>query len=59
MDVGKGLYACVFKQLCHTVCVCLCVCHCLAAELMFSMSPSVQEIKQGPELRVSCLIRLG
>lgn len=57
MDVGKGLYACVFKQLCHTVCVC--VCHCLAAELMFSMSPSVQEIKQGPELRVSCLIRLG
>lgn len=62
MNVGeKGLYMCVhaFVSVNVGVCVPVCVCHCLAVELMLSMSPSVQEIKQGTELCVSCLIRLG
>lgn len=47
-----------------SVCVGVCApvgmraCHCLAVEIMFSMSPSVQEMKRATVLRVSCSIRL-
>lgn len=43
---------------CLWTCVCVCVCACLAVEIMFSMSPSVQERKQATVPRVSCSIRL-
>lgn len=43
--------------LCHYawVCACGCVRHCKDGELVFSMSPSVQVIKQGAELRAELL----
>lgn len=52
------VHTCVCVCMCGHV-FCECVCHCLAVLLMFSMSLVVQEIKQGTELCVSCLIRLG
>lgn len=61
--LGNGLYICSHEFMSVHVGVCVpvdtCVCHCPAVEIMFSVSPSVQEMKQAAVLRASCSIRLG
>lgn len=53
------VHTCLRACMCGHVFLCMCMCvSCLAVLLMFSMSPVVQEIKQGTGLCVSCLIRL-
>lgn len=57
--LGNGLYICSHEFMSVYVGECVpvdaCVCHCPAVEIMFSVSPIVQEMKQAGVLPECCV----